>query len=304
MRLIKLTFSITTLFILIGLLSCDRITQPIPTKVGGLNWDLFPNGDSTNYTWPTWTANSNILQNVLIEDYTGHTCTNCPAAAVVAKNIEDANPGRVFVASIHAGTASTFQAPEPPEFPMDFRTEEGNIYINEIPSFFANPVGTINRQSNGLGNTLWYTSTSWANETNAALTNTVKAGIQVQTNFFPQTRGLFIHTESEFLTNLSVEHDIVIYLIRKTVISAQKMANGTTEENYHHHNVMSGTINGAWGTRLGDNISAGDKIYNDFAMELPNSANDTTYNIDNLSLITYIYNKDTYEIIQALETEL
>lgn len=300
-KIISISLSLS---VFIGLFSCDRIEQPIPTKTGGLDWDLFPNGDSTNYTWPTWTPNSNVQQNVLLEDFTGHTCTNCPAAAVIAKNIEDANPNRVFIASIHAGTASSFQAPELPELPTDFRTEEGNIYVNEIPSFFANPIGTVNRQSNGLGNTLWYLSSAWSNETTSALSNTPKASIQVQMNYYPQTRGLFIHTESEFLTNLSEEHSLVNYLIRKTVIAPQKLANGSVEEEYHHHDVMSGTVNGAWGTNLGSSFSSGDKIYNDFAMQLPDNNTDSTYNSDNLSIITYIYNKNTYEVIQVTETNL
>ena len=116
--------------------SCDRIEQPIPVKVGGLDWDLFPGGDSADYSWPTWTQNTNTFQNVLLEDFTGHTCTNCPPAATIAKNLEDANPGRVFIASIHASIGNSFQAVEPPEFTNDFTTESGNTYVNEIPSFF------------------------------------------------------------------------------------------------------------------------------------------------------------------------
>lgn len=304
MSFIKYTFTAFVLLLFIGFFSCDRIEQPIPVQTGGLDWELFPNGDSADYNWPTWTANGTILQNVLLEDFTGHTCTNCPAAAVIAKTIEDANPGRVFIASIHAGTASSFQTPELPELPSDFRTEEGNIYVSEIPSFFANPIGTVNRRSGGLGNTLWYLSSTWVNETNTVLSNTPKAGLQVQMNYYPQTRGLFIHTESEFLSNLTEEHGIVIYLIRKTVIAPQKLANGTVEEEYHHHDVMSGTVNGAWGTNLGSELNTGDKIYNDFALELPDSSLDSTYNTDNLSLITYLYNRNTYEVIQVTETDL
>jgi len=304
MHLSKHTLLASLLLLFIGFYSCDRIEQPIPKKIGGLNWDLFPNGDSSNYNWPTWNPNTNIQQNVLLEDYTGHTCNNCPAAALVAKGLEDANPGRVFIASIHAGTASAFQAPEPPEFPTDFRTEEGNTYIEELPGFFSNPIGTINRQSNGLGNTLWYLSTTWVNATNSTLTNTPKAGLQVQFNHYPQTRGLFVHTESEFLSNLNEEHAIVIYLIRQTVVAPQKMGNSTVDEEYHHHNVLSGTVNGTWGTSLGSSLNSGDKIYNDFAMELPENSADSTYNVDNLSLISYIYNKNTYEVIQVVETEL
>lgn len=304
MNLKKPILIILSSLVLISLFSCDRIEQPIPTKTGGLDWDLFPNGDSTNYTWPTWTPNTNTFQNVLLEDFTGHTCTNCPAAAVIAKGLEDANPGRVIIASIHASVGNAFQALSPPEFTTDFTTEEGNLYANEIPSFFGNPSGMINRQGGGLSNTLWYLSSAWTNKTNSTLSNSPKANIQVQLNYFPQTRGLFVHTESEFLSNLTEEHSLVNYLIRKVVIAPQKLANGSTEEEYHHHNVMSGTINGAWGTSLGTEFNTGDKIYNNFAIQLPDNSLDSTYTVNNLSIITYIYNKSTYEIIQVTEIDL
>ena len=305
MKLLKQIISISIIGIFFSFFSCDRIEQPIPVKAGGLDWDLFPTGDSANYTWPTWTSNTNTFQNILLEDYTGHTCTNCPAAAVIAKGLEDANPGRVFIASIHASIGNSFQTISPPEFTADYTTEEGDRYVNEIPSFFGNPSGTINRQGGGLGNTIWFLSSAWTNTTNSSLGGgSLKANLQVQTNYYPQTRGLFIHTECEFLTTLADEYALVIYLVRESVVSPQKLANGTTEEEYHHHNILSDVINGTWGNTISSAPVTGEKTYNDFAIQLPDSVNDSTYNTDNLSLITYIYNKSSYEIIQVIGTEL
>ena len=89
----KRFISITSIIICLGyIVSCDKIDNPIPISYDdGLDWTLFPDGDSVNYTWPIWTANSNINQNVLIEDYTGHLCTNCPAAATIATTGVDAD---------------------------------------------------------------------------------------------------------------------------------------------------------------------------------------------------------------------
>lgn len=304
MKLLKEVFFIFSIGILFSFYSCDRIENPIPIVEGGLNWDLFPDGDSTDYTWPTWTTNTNSLQNVLLEDFTGHTCTNCPAAAVIAKGLEDANPGRVFIASIHASIGNAFQAVSPPEFTTNFTTEAGNTYANDIPSFFGNPSGTINRQGGGLGSSVWFLSSAWTNTTFTALTNTPKANLQVQTNYYPQSKGLFIHTESEFLTTLTGDYALVIYLIRKSVVSPQKLANGTVEEEYHHHNVLTNVINGTWGNTIASAPVSGEVVYNNFAIELPDNANDDTYNTDNLSLIVYVYNKSTYEVLQVISTEL
>ena len=88
--------------------SCDKVENPFPKDTGGLDWSLYPDGDSAHYAqnhWPTFTANTNTQRNVIIEDFTGHRCVNCPntAAAVHAKVISD--PDHIYAASIHSGPA-------------------------------------------------------------------------------------------------------------------------------------------------------------------------------------------------------
>ena len=74
-----------------GLTSCDKVENIYPEGVSSseLDWSLYPDGDSTHYVdvanaWPTFTANTNSDRNVLIEDFTGHKCVFCPAAADLA----------------------------------------------------------------------------------------------------------------------------------------------------------------------------------------------------------------------------
>ena len=52
------------------------------------------------------------------------------------------------------------------------------------------------------------------------------------------------------------------------------------------------------------NVSSGDVFYNDFSYQLPDPAVDSTYNIDNLSLITYLCERNSFEIIQVIKTSL
>ncbi len=300
MKLANIIFSSLFFVVVLASISCDRIEHPVVDHSNDLDWSLFPGGDSTDYNWPIWTTNTNTQQNVLLEDYTGHTCTNCPAAAVIGKGLEDANPNRVFVTSIHASTGSAFQEVAPPEFLQDFRTEAGNDYVNEIPSFFGNPSGAINRKGGGLANTNWFLSSAWAGKVNSTLSESPIAKLQLQYNYYPQTRGLFVHTESEFTSAVSEDFGLTIYLVREVVIAAQKLSNGNTEEHYHHHNVLSDNLNGTWGTKL----ESTEKAYNHFAVLLPDNSSDTTFNIDNLALITYIYNKSTLEVAQVIKTEL
>jgi len=300
MKLVNIIYSSLFLVVVMASISCDRIEHPVVDHSNDLNWGLFPGGDSTDYSWPVWAANTYTQQNVLLEDYTGHTCTNCPAAATIASGLEVANPGRVIVVSIHASTGSAFQEVAPPEFTQDFRTEAGNDYVNEIPNFFGNPSGTINRKGGGLASTNWFLSSAWVGKVNSVLNESPIAKIQLQYNYYPQTKGLFVHTETEFLNAVTEDFGMIIYLVRKSVIAAQKLNSGAVEEHYHHHNVLSDNLNGTWGTKL----VTTEKSYNHFAVSLPDNSTDITFNIDNLALVTYVYNKATLEIAQVIKTDL
>jgi hypothetical protein len=285
--------------------SCDYVENPIPEQ-SAMDWSLYPEDTAVNpYPWPAWTSNTNTQQNILLEDYTGHTCTNCPAAAVIAKQLEDANNGRVIVSSIHASTDGAFQSVLPPEFITDFQTTAGTAYANEMPSFIGNPMGTINRKSGGVLGSTWFFSSSWVNEVNNSLTSSsLKVNLQLQYNYYSQTNGLFIHTETEFMSNQTGDYNLIIYLIRDDVIAPQEMNTGNTEHHYHHHAVLSDNINGTWGTFIKTDALAGDKFYNDFTYQLIDPSLDSTFSADNLSLITYVCERNSYEVLQVIKTEL
>jgi len=290
------------------ILSCDKIDSPLPEEYGEFDWTLYPS-DPTTYPYDitnpssNWGSNSNS-KGILLEDYTGHKCTNCPAAATIAKDLEDDTSLNVIVASIHASSDGSFQATDN-LFTNDYRTEAGDEYVNEMTGFIGNPMGTINRNDGGYSNTVWYFSSDWVNGVNDELNNPLKANIQLLYNYYASTNGLFIHTETTFLNDLTGNYHLVIYLIRDEITSPQKFNGGIIDTNYHHHSVLSDNINGTWGTSIIDNTVAEDSVvYNDFSYELPDPTLYPTYSIENLSLIAYLCDRNTYEVLQTIKTEL
>ena len=294
-----------------GIYGCDKIDNPIPPVFGDVDWSLYP-GDSNNYLTlynfddpsSNWSTNTNTSKNILLEDYTGHKCTNCPAAAVIAKQLEDDASLGVILVSIHAGAGGAFQETDS-EFVTDFTTDAGDVYVVDMPGMFANPLGTINRNPTGANNTVWHASSSWVNTVSTETSASLLANIQVQANHFPSTNGLFIHTETEFKDNLSGDYHLIIYLIRESVIAPQKMGDGSIDHHYHHHSILSDNINGTWGSLISSgSIANGTKFYNDFSVELTAPTADSTYDVNNLSLVTYLCERNTFKVLQVVKTEL
>lgn len=285
--------------------SCDKIDAPfLPAAPTELNQTLYP-GDWSTYPWPTFTANTSTDRNILLEDYTGHKCVYCPAAATIAAQIETANPGRVFVASIHAspGGKGPFQLTDS-EFPYDFTNPQGIDYGVGFASGFgfdANPKGTVSRKT--FNGTMFQGANNWTSSVSQVLTdNDLKTKVQAKVNFFPETRGIFLHTEIDTMDQNASNISVVVYLIEEHFVSKQKFPGGVVEEAYEHHNVHRGSIDGkAFGRSLlaSDKNSTNGLFYQNYSYKLPEQ-----YDASNCHLLVYTMDKTTFEVYQVVKVDL
>ena len=289
--------------IALALGACDRVEHPyIPVAPTELDHSLFP-GDWSTYPWPTFTANTLTNRNVLIEDYTGHKCVYCPAAGDIAEQIETDNPGRVFVASIHAspGGAGPFQETDA-EFTYDFTNPQGIAYGETFASGFgfdANPKGTISRKV--FSGTLFQGANNWLSATTQTMTdNVIEANLQAVANYYPETRGLFLHTEIDTMSHPASDLSVVVYLIENSFVSKQKFPGGVIDDAYVHHNVHRGSIDGnAFGRALKSDYLKNGFYYLDYSYKLP-----VQYDPTNCHLLVYVMNKSTYEIYQVVKVDI
>jgi hypothetical protein len=291
--------------------SCDKIENPYP-QVQSLELDttLYPGlwSDYIENEWPVFTANTNTNRNVLIEDFTGHTCVFCPAAADLAHALHEANPTRVFTAGIHAGPdgIGDFQALNPPNYPTDFTNPQGVeiglwFGIND-EGFPGNPRGPINRITQG--GAIFQSPASWTSMTNSQLSgNNLRVNIQAKLNYYPSTKGAFLHTEIEKLVPLD-DLGVVVYLIEDSLVGDQKMSDNSHNTSYIHRDIMRGCIDGrAFGRTLKTADFTANKAYLDYSFLVPNQLNGV-HNPSNMHLLIYVYDKLTLEILQVIKQKI
>jgi hypothetical protein len=308
-----------------ALVSCDKVENAYPENAvsNSLDWSLYPDGDSAHYynagLWPTFAANSNTLRNVLIEDFTGHQCVNCPNSTANMEQLIATNPTRVFGVAIHAGAngLSGFQIANS-ELPEIFYCDEGleiGLYFGQNmagSSFVGNPAFNVNRTkannqfTSGAGSAI-------ANKTSTCLAAPLKVNIQAVTNYFPSTRGLFLHTEVDKIdAGLTSDLAVVVYVIEDSLVAKQLITptldpdgspgdpdtpDGVVEE-YVHRDIMRGTIDGR---TFGKTLTAADlgsngKYFLSYSYKLPSQ-----YEAENMKLYIYVYDKTTMEIYQVIE---
>lgn len=107
--------------ILLILGACDKIDKPREntTSLIGVNYI-----ERDNYAVAGFNK-------VLLEDYTGHTCGNCPRAAEKAEELKTLYKDSLIVIAVHAGS---FANPTS-SYPNDYRTNVGTDWDNFFWSF-------------------------------------------------------------------------------------------------------------------------------------------------------------------------
>ncbi len=306
MRLLLFIFLFGFLFV-----SCDHVKNPYPPEVNlELDTTLYP-GLWSDYIneWPIFSENTNINRNVLIEDFTGHKCVFCPAAADLAHALHEADPSRVYIASIHAGPdgIGDFQSVSPPDYPLDFTNPEGveiGLYFGENDGGFpGNPRGTVNRFNNG---TIFQSPTQWTSMVNDQLSsNNLKINIQSELNYYEETNGAFLHVELDPVdANVSENLGITVYLLEDSLVGDQKMSDNSHNSNYIHRDIHRGNLNAsAFGRPVSSEDLNGDKYYINYSFLVPNQL-DGQYNESNMHLLIYAFNTETWEIYQVIKQKI
>lgn len=298
--------------------SCDHVDNIYPET---FNTDLDTNyysGDWNDYVtnyWPNFdTITASEDRNVLIEDYTGHTCTGCPAAAEFAhENIVVPNPGRVFVAGIHSGPDDiSFQALNVGAgYDVNFMNPFGlgfGTYFSDDPGFPGNPAGSVNRIPFSESEpSLMYSFFSWGGKANEVLTSTLKVAIKGHINYFEDTKGAYLHTEVDVIDpTLTNDLGMIVYLIEDSIV-AQQLKDGVAVPDYVHRDIHRTNISGLqWGRELTEDLKGENgKYYLNYAFEVPNQlyheGETPTHNAENMHVLIYVYDKDSKEIYQVIK---
>ena len=302
--------------------SCDHITNPFPAAYNtDMDTTIYPGvwSDYLANELPDWTIpNDNPDRNAIIEDYTGHNCSNCPQAATIAHDLHVGNPNRVYVASIHSSSVglSAFQELNiPAGYTINFTNENaldfGEYFGTTLAGsgFFGNPSGTVNRKIEGTE--YFYAAGFWSTKVNEILALPLRVAIKAKVNYYPSTKGLFLHTEIENLDSGGLSDSdlgIFVFLIEDTLVGPQNVSSTYTPD-YVHRDIMRGNISGfTWGRDVDDGDLVNGKYYLDYSYYVPDQlapdGQATTYNADNMHLLVMVYDKVTHEVHQVIKKKI
>lgn len=275
---------IFVILIIASFVSCDIIEPPYT--------------QGTNGPTPTDT----VVRKVLLEDYTGHMCPNCPAAAVIAHQLMELYPGKITLVTVHAGYFAELASPN---FMTDFRCPTGD----DLNTFFGvdligNPNGTINRKE--FSGSRVVGPDDWASKVAELLTLTPDADINLSETFNSGTSTIDLTAKVDFFSEFSNPVMISAYLTEDSIVDYQKNNDpvvGTTPDiaDYVHMHVLRGSMNGTWGDTLAAlGVAAGTQLSKPLSYTITNGI----WNKDRMHIVVFIYDAVTLEVIQSEEIKL
>ena len=290
----KILSSIVLLIILV-FSACDFVTIPLEKKV--VNPD-----DSTK-----------TIRKVLLEDYTGHTCTNCPRAAAKAVELKSIYGKKLVVIAVHASGWARPQS-SGTEYLKDFRTVAGEEYDK---FFKVSPAG----YPNGLVNRTLHNGKKiigdgdWSTVVPKELEKTALFKIEFdKINLSNRTIDFMVkYTPLENVSTLSSSYKLSVVVIQDNIVGEQKNASGQTMTGYEFNHVLRDNINGTWGDNL-DPISKNVEQTKNFSYVFPaaynyldktgTGINASTCEVKKCHIIAYIYDDKTKEVMQVEEAEI
>ena len=220
-----------------------------------------------------------LQRTVLLEDFTGQKCVNCPRGTKVIEQLQEAYGEGIIAVGIHSGplgfkgNATT----------LGLATDLGDEYYNHWQLEYQ-PVGLINRH--GAVN-----YTDWMTKVREEMTKT--STIDIGLDALLSGNQITI-TVSEWSIG-AYDGKLQIWVLEDSITATQTRHDPIDDDNvtindknYVHNHVLRAAVNGAWGEAVTFDA-------NESKTQTYQQAVDATWNPSHLSIVAFVYNDNGVE---------
>jgi hypothetical protein len=204
----------------------------------------------------------------------------------------------MIILSIHAGFfANTNISP----YTYDFKCAESVALDTDFGiSNAGNPNGMVNRKK--INGSFIIPYTAWGAEVTSVLSSTepLPVRIGIETAYDSTSRQLDTDVQLDFAGDLIGTYKLSVYLVEDSIVKWQKDydASPSDVENYVHREVLRGSMNGTYGDIIGNTV-AGESVVRSYTTTL-----NSGWDAGHMSLVAFLYNDATKEIIQVEQKHL
>ncbi len=232
-------------------------------------------------------------RNLLIMEFTGNKCTNCPnGAAEVEKIKKKEAPGRVISVGLHPA-GSPFTEPMPAQNPtphiQDFRCELATAWFNYYKPGNAFPTAIFNGVESSISGSIG----DWLQKASEALKIPAKMLVSATCQYDDSSREITLDYDVDFGNTITSKLCITMWIVENHIIGTQ-IDNGKTVLDYEHNHVLRGSMNGIWGEAIGDRFDSDSEVTGRVSYTLPED-----WVAENCDIVVFVFKDDNKEVEQA-----
>jgi len=203
-------------------------------------------------------------RSVLLEDFTGQRCPNCPNAAIEIGRLQTAYPDSIIAVAIHGG---------PLALPA-LKSSVGDEYYAAVNSPNL-PAGRIDRR----GETS--VPDQWQGLVYAAIQKKDAVSMKIESRYDGNTRTANIKVST--YSTKDVTGKVQVWLVEDGITAIQAMPDGSNNREYVHNHVLRAAVNGAWGEEV--SVGPGNSSESSYTTTI-----DDRWVAGNMNVVAFVYN--------------
>lgn len=234
-------------------------------------------------------------KNVILEEYTGINCGNCPDGHKIANQIIAAHPGRAWAINIHQGYYSA----------NTYTTQWGNALANQT-GLTGYPSGTVNRHVFS-GSATALGRGSWNSAVNQILAQVSPVNVAARATLDFNTRIMTIEVEAYYTANSSVPTNMLnVAILQNNILGPQSGASANPAQveggQYRHMHMLRDLVTGQWGETI-DTTTQGTFVSRTYTYTVPQTISNEEMVLEDLEVIVFVA-EGHQEILSGCQAEI
>lgn len=228
-------------------------------------------GDRLIYVKP-----AEVGRAILIEDFTGQRCINCPTGTEIINGIvETYGEDNVIAVGIHSGPLGFAGNSKTP----GLMTDTGNEYYTrwDKENKMGQPWVVFNRKTSPDSH-----YNNWAAMVGTIISEKANLSVKIA-NAYDAAKRTLTTTVGAFGTNGTVNGKLQVWIVEDGVKALQMMPDGKSNKEYIHNHVFRAAVNGTWGEDV--TVKEGETTTKQYQYVLPEA-----WNADNIAVVAFVYN--------------
>lgn len=228
-------------------------------------------GDRLIYVKP-----AEVGRAILIEDFTGQKCINCPTGTEIINGIvETYGEDNVIAVGIHSGPLGFAGNSKT----VGLMTDTGNEYYTrwDKENKMGQPWVIFNRKTSPDSH-----YNNWAAMVGTIISEKANLSVKIANAYDAATRTLTTTVGADGV-NGTVNGKLQVWIVEDGVKALQMMPDGKSNKEYIHNHVFRAAVNGTWGEDV--TVKEGETTTKQYQYVLPEA-----WNADNIAVVAFVYN--------------